>query len=311
MNISVITKTLSAFGEDKATRLASAIAYSTIFSITPLFIVLIALAGYILGIQNGGHGHHTAEDALLQHVESGMGKDAANTIRDMIANSFNKPRQNLLTQIAGWVTFLVGASALFSSLQDALNSVWQLESTGGGWKHMLRDRLASFGMLAVVGFLLIVSLVGTLAVGTFGTNAVSQLPFLHNAILVNVLSQMFTALIIMIVFSAMYKFLPAVQITWRDVIGGAFGTTILFMVGETLVTFYLHVAGVTSSYGAAGAILVALIWIYYTAIIFLLGAEYMKIQVKSAKTSVPTKVRLLTDQPAGIDPRNVSRSSSA
>jgi membrane protein len=299
MNFAVLKATWSAFNEDRATRLAAAIAYSTIFSIAPLFIVCIA----VLGAQNGGLGHQLAETRLLGLVEHSVGPDAASAIKGIIANAYAKPRQTIVAQVVGWITFIVGASALFSSFQDALNSIWHIEATGGGWKHMLRQRVASFGMLTIVGFLLLVSSVGTLLVSSLGSNLLGRFLGGENSILVEVLSQLLTIVIVMAVFSAMYKFLPDVKISWRDVLVGAFVTTILFTVGELLVAVYFHRAGITSSYGAAGAILVALLWIYYTAIIFLLGAEYTKIQAKTARTEAPTKLRMLVDQPAGIDPR--------
>lgn len=134
-------------------RLASSIAFSAMFSIAPLLIVLIAILGWFVGLQNGGHGHHVAENALLDQVSKGAGKSTAETIRQLVSASFNKPRQGVIAQIIGWVAFLVGATALFSSLQDALNAIWHVESTKSGWKQMARDRVASFGIILAIGLL--------------------------------------------------------------------------------------------------------------------------------------------------------------
>ena len=118
----------TSFTSDKLLRLASAIAFSALFSLAPLMIVLIAILGWILGIQNGGHGHHLAEDALLSNIASASGKGTADVVRNLVTASFNRPRTGLIAQVIGWITFLIGASALFSSLQDAFNSIWRIEA---------------------------------------------------------------------------------------------------------------------------------------------------------------------------------------
>lgn len=252
MSVNIFQQTWSAFVEDKATRLASAIAYSTIFSLTPLCIVLIEIAGFVIGLKNGGHGHRVVEAALLGQIQQHVGKDASASLHDIIQASFSKTRANVLAQIGGWAAFLIGASALFSSIQDALNAIWHIESTKGGWKQMLRDRLASFAILAVVGFLFIVSLIGTGLVSSIGTGVLTQIPILANPVIDGVVSYIVTGLAIMIAFAAMYKLLPDVTIAWRDVITGSFVTTVLFLIGEEAVGLYLHFAGTMSTFGAAG-----------------------------------------------------------
>ena len=135
MSLALLKKVWQAFNEDKALRLASSIAFSTIFSIAPLFIVLIAIVGWVIGLQNGGHGHTQAENAMLDQVSRGAGKATADTIRQIVAASFNKPRQGLLAQIIGWIAFIFGATALFSALQDSFNAIWHVAVTKGGWKQ--------------------------------------------------------------------------------------------------------------------------------------------------------------------------------
>jgi membrane protein len=151
--IEVGKRSIIAFGDDKAQRLASSVAFSAIFSIAPLFIVLIAILGAFLG------SHAAAQEKLLDVVRSSAGSSAADTIRQIIASSFNKPRQGLIAQVIGWVVFIIGASNLFASLQDALNSIWGVEKAKGGWKQVVRDRAVSGGMIAVIGLILIATFI--------------------------------------------------------------------------------------------------------------------------------------------------------
>jgi membrane protein len=304
MNIALLKSLWNAFNEDKAMRLASSIAFTAIFSIAPLLIILIAVIGWIIGTQNGGHGHRVAEDALLNQVSKGAGQGTADSIRQLVAASFNKPRQGVIAQIVGWCAFILGATALFSSLQDALNAIWHVEATKGGWKQMLRDRLASFGMIIVIGFLLLLTFAANAVIAFVGTHFLSQVPVVGSPAGLSIVGQIVTFLIATVVFALIYKILPDVKIAWRDVWIGAAVTALLFVLGEALIAWYLAVAGVASAYGAAGSLLVGLLWIYYSSIILLVGAEFTKVSAGKAATSATSMVRNLTQQPAGIDPRD-------
>ena len=307
--ISLIKDVWTAFSEDKAMRLASSIAFSTIFSLAPLLIVLIAIVGWVLGLQNGGHGHHLAENALLNQVSRGAGQGTADTIEQIVASSFNKPRQGLIAQIIGWVAFFFGATALFSSLQDALNAIWHIEATKGGWRQMVRDRIASFGMILVVGFLLLVTFVANTAITFVGAHFLAQIPVATNPVAVASVDQTVTFILATVVFALIYKVLPDVKINWQDVWIGAAVTAGLFLAGEAIIALYFAKAGVASAYGAAGSLLVALLWIYYSAIILLLGAEFTKVMAGRAETIAPTTVRTLIEQPVGVDPRQAAGSA--
>jgi membrane protein len=296
----------AAFNEDRAMRLASSIAFSTIFSLAPLMIVLIAIVGWVLGLQNGGHGHHLAEDALLNQVSRGAGQGTADTIRQLVASSFNKPRQGLIAQLIGWVAFFFGATALFSSLQDSLNAIWHIEATKGGWRQMVRDRIASFGMIVVVGFLLMLTFVANAAITFIGAHFLSQIPLAANPVVLALIDQIITFALVTVVFALIYKVLPDVKIGWHDVWLGAAVTAVLFLVGEALIALYLAKAGVASAYGAAGSLLVGLLWIYYSAVILLLGAEFTKVVAGRAETTGPTTVRTLSERPIGVDPRHAA-----
>jgi membrane protein len=311
MSFALLKKTLQAFNEDKAMRLASSIAFSSIFSIAPLLIVLIAIVGWVIGLQNGGHGHTQAENAMLDQISKGAGKGTADTIRQIVAASFNKPRQGLIAQIIGWIAFIFGATALFSSLQDALNAIWHVESNKGGWKQMLRDRLASFGMILVVGFLLLVTFVSNAGIAFLGAVFLSHVPLVGNPVILSGVDQFISVILVTVIFALIYKVLPDVTIAWHEVWVGAAVTAVLFVIGEAAISFYLAFAGVASAYGAAGSLLVGLLWIYYSAIILLLGVEFTKVAAGHAETIAPSTVRALSDQPAGIDPRRTAGKSTS
>ncbi|MGP6189650.1 MAG: YihY/virulence factor BrkB family protein [Vulcanimicrobiaceae bacterium] len=300
---SLLGATWRAFNEDKAPRLAAALAFSTILSIAPLCIVIIAVAGWFLGTQNGGHGHHVVEDALLSRLRDSAGAGVADSVRDIIGASFNKPRQGQISQVVGWVGFAVGATALFSSLQDALNAVWHVEAVHGSWKRTVRDRLVSFGMILLVGLFLLATLLANAGTAFVARYFASLIPLPANPVLLTIAAELASLLLITFAFALIYKVLPDVDIAWRDVWPGAAATAVLFVVGEVAISLYLSLAGVASAYGAAGSLLVALLWSYYTAMVVLLGAEFTKVRAGHAQTTAPTDVRQISKQPAGVDPR--------
>jgi membrane protein len=305
MNFATLKNLWQAFGEDKVMRLASSIAFTAIFSIAPLLIILIAIVGWIIGVQNGGHGHHVAEDALLSQISKGASSGTADAVRSLVTASFAKPRQSIIAQIIGWVVFALGATGLFSALQDSLNAIWHVEATKGGIKQMLRDRIASFGMILLVGVILLVTLGADAATAIVAAHF-AHVPILGSPTLLAIVDQVVSLGLLTVAFALIYKILPDVNIAWRDVWSGAAVTSVLFVAGEALIAWYLAVAGVASAYGAAGSLLAALLWIYYSAIILLIGAEFTKVAAGRATTTAPSSVRQLSEQPAGVDPRKVA-----
>ncbi len=311
MNVAVLKATWTAFNEDKAQRLAAAIAYSTIFSIAPLFIVVIAIVGAVLDVGGAHGGHRSALNALLGQVRQSAGDGTAATVKTLIEASFNKPKQGIIAQILGWIFFLLGASGLFAALQDALNAVWHVEATKGGWRQILRDRSASFGMILVVGFLLLVTFVANAAISFVSSHVLGGIPIIGSPVVASVLAQIVTLAIVTAIFALIFKVLPDVTIEWRDVWAGAAATAVLFIVGELLIGLYIAKAGVASAYGAAGSLLVALVWIYYSALILLLGAEFTKVNAGKVGLTTPAVIRHTSDQPKGIDPRRAATSGTA
>jgi membrane protein len=279
----VVTEVGRAFGEDKVPRLASSIAFTAIFSIAPLFIVVIAVAGWALGAANGGHGHHVAEDALLEQVRRAAGSGTAETVRQLIAASFDKPRRGIAAQVVGWFAFSIGAAALFSSLQDALNAIWHVEAQKAGWRHLVRRRAIPFAMLLLIVALLLATLAATGIIAIVAAHFTTSVP-LRNSAFLFATNQFVTFVAASLAFAAIFKFFPDVSVAWRDVWLGAIVTAVLFVVGEAAIATYFAIAGVTSAYGAAGSLLVALLWIYYSTLILLCGAEFTKIVASASRT---------------------------
>ncbi len=201
---------------------------------------------------------------------------------------------------------VVGACALFGALKDALNTVWQIEATKGGWAGMLRNRIASLGTLAVVAFVLIVSFALNSAVAALTTRFAAAVPFAGSAVIIPAATWLVSIAMVTAVLAMTYKILPDVRLAWRDVWAGALVSAVLFVIGQAGISWYIAVAGVASGYGAAGSILVILIWIYYSAIILLVGAEFTKVLARAAATRVAATIRRTTDEPAGTDPRHAA-----
>jgi len=311
MTGATLKATFVAFGEDKAQRLAAAIAYSAIFSIAPLFIVIIAIVGAVLNV-NGAHGgHRSALNALIESVRHSAGDGTAATVKSLIQASFNKPKAGVIAQILGWLFFIIGASGLFVALQDALNAVWHVEATRGGWRQMVRDRIASFGMIVAIGFLLLATFIANASISFISTHLLGSIPIVGSPIVATVVDQIVTLAIVTVIFALIFKVLPDVSIAWHDVWLGAAATAVLFVIGETLIGIYIAKAGVASAYGAAGSLLVALIWIYYSALILLLGAEFTKVNAQHAALTVSAVVRHTSEQPKGVDPRSAAATGTA
>jgi membrane protein len=274
--------TLTAWNADKAPRLAAAIAYSTIFAIAPLLIITIAIVGAVLGFAGTSHPHSAVENALVLQIAHAAGPEAGTMVRGMVDASFGKPRQSVLAQIVGWIAFVIGASSVFVALQDALDTVWDAQPAAAHrnvWV-MVRDRAMSVAMLLVIGFLLMVTFLFNVIIAFASSHLTNLLPFAGAGFAFAVVNWVISIAVIAVLFGLMFRILPHVEIRWRDVRVGAFCTALLFVIGQALIGFYIGKAGVASAYGAAGALLAILVWIYYSASILLLGAEFTKVHAR-------------------------------
>ncbi len=277
LDVGMLKETYTRWNADKAPRLAAALSYSTIFAIAPLFIIIIAVVGQVLGMSGQAHAHSQTEDQLVGAIQRSAGSGAADMVRSMVTATFNKPHQGFIAGVIGWVTLALGASGLFAALQDSLNTVWHVEDQKRTIWQTIRDKAASLGMLLVIGFLLLVTTVLSAVLTFVATYVTHLLPFPGAGLLFALVNWVVNIGVISVLFALIYKFLPDAKVEWRDVWTGALATAVLFVVGQQLIALYLGKAGVGSAYGAAGSLLVLLLWIYYSSMILLFGAEFTRV----------------------------------
>jgi membrane protein len=276
----LLKDTFTAWRKDKASRLAAALAFYTIFSIGPLLLVVIAIVSFVLRQQ--------ADDGtLVSSIAGAVGQQGAQVIQDAVKNA-SKPGAGILASVIGVVILLLGASAIFGQLQDALNTIWKVEPESGGLLDTVKQRVGLFLIVLGCGLLLLASLVANAALSVLGSFLSSTLP--GGAILWQVVNFAISLGIITVLFAMIFKYLPATEIAWRDVWVGAALTSLLFTLGQVALAFYLGIANVGSAYGAAGSLVVVLVWIYYSAQILLFGAEFTRVYaLKRGSRAQPTR----------------------
>lgn len=297
----LLKDTFSEWSDDKAPRLGAALAYYTVFSISPLLIIVVAMAGFVFG-------RDAVQGQIVEQIQGLVGKDGAKVIQTMI-QSAHKPSSNVIVTVIGIVTLILGAAGVFNELQDALNTIWKVAPKQGssametirsylktfrrsGFNRpsaqlkslfrvlipSLRDRLMSFTVVLGVGFLLLVSLVLSAGLSALGKFLSGLLPgFIH---VMQVLNFIVSFGVITVLFAMIYKILPDVEIKWKNVWMGAALTSLLFTIGKFLIGLYIGNSSVASSYGAAGSLVIILIWVYYAAQILFFGAEFTKVYTK-------------------------------
>ena len=262
----VFKQTFKEWGEDKAPRLGAALAYYTVFSIGPLLVIVIAIASRVF--QN-------AQSQIVGTIQGIVGEGGGKVINDTIENA-SKGNSDIIATIIGIITLLLGASGVFGQLKDALNTIWEVKPKPGlGIVNTIKERFFSFTMVLGTGFLLLVSLVITAAVAAFSEVLKSFLPGAD--IIGQVISFIVSLLIIAVMFTLLFKFLPDVKITWGDVWIGGLVTAILFTLGQIALTFYLSSGAVGKSFGAAASFVIILVWIYYSTQILFFGAEFTQV----------------------------------
>lgn len=254
--------------EDKVPRLGAALAYYSVLSLAPLVLIAIAVVGLVFG-------REAAQGQLIDQVRGLVGPEGAEAIQAMIANAA-KPRSGIMATLTGVAILLFGASGVFGELQDAMNTIWEVQpKPGRGVLGVLKDRFLSFTMVLGTGFLLLVSMILSAALAAFFTFAAHLAPGLGIAL--QAANTLISFVVVVILFALIFKVLPDVKIAWRDVWVGAALTTLLFMLGKGLIGLYLGRSGVASAYGAAGSLVALLIWVYYSAQILFFGAEFTKV----------------------------------
>jgi membrane protein len=253
----------AAWLDDDAPTLGAALAFYTLFSLAPVLIVAVSVAGLVFGDK-------AAQGEIVRQFQGLMGTQGATAI-ETILQSTNRPGLGVLATVLSLLAILVGASGAFNELQDALNIIWKVHSTKSFWRVVLRHRFFSLGLVVATGFLLLTSLVITASLSAAERLVGTLLPI--SIIVLQSINFVFSFVVITLLFALIFKFIPDTIIPWRDVWMGAAVTSLLFTVGKVLIGFYLGHSALTSAYGAAASLVVFLIWIYYSAQILLFGAE--------------------------------------
>ena len=262
----LIKQTASSFSDDRGSSMGAAIAYYTMFSIAPLLFIVIMVAGLVFG-------EEAARGEIFSQLAGLMGRQGASAVQTMV-ESVREPAKGILGTIVGVAALLLGATTVFAELQSALDQIWRAPARAklsGMWK-LLRTRLLSFGLILGIGFLLIVSLVASAALAALGK---WWGPMLGGwEVLAQLLNFALSFALFTLAFALIYKLMPRVKIEWHDVWIGALVTAALFTIGKFLIGLYIGKSAIASGFGAAGSVVVVVVWVYYSAQIFLFGAEF-------------------------------------
>lgn len=253
----------AAWLDDDAPTLGAALAFYTLFSLAPVLIVAVSVAGFVFGDK-------AAQGEIVRQFQGLMGMQGASAI-EVILQSTNRPGLGVLATAFSLLAILVGASGAFNELQDALNIIWKVHSAKSFWRVALRHRVFSLGLVVATGFLLLTSLVITASLSAAERLVGTLLPI--SIVVLQSINFVFSFVVITLLFALIFKLIPDTIIPWRDVWMGAAVTSLLFTLGKVAIGFYLGHSALTSAYGAAASLVVFLIWIYYSAQILLFGAE--------------------------------------
>lgn len=278
------------FSNDECTQMAAALAYYAIFSIAPLLLIAITIASLLYDPQD-------VEGAVQTQLQETMGPEAAGQLQTMIANAQRSGTGTLATVLGG-IAILVGATGVVGQLQVALNKAWDVQPSpeAGGIKNMIWKRILSLGLILVIGFLLLASLLLGAVVSAFGEWFAQYLPsWLSQPVLMGA-NIALSFIILTLLFATVYKVLPDAKLQWRDVWIGAAVTALLFEIGRVLIGLYLGYSAAGSAYGAAGSLVIILLWVYYSSLIVLIGAEFTQVwarrygqQIQPAEGAISTR----------------------
>jgi len=261
-----------AWWNDDAPRLGASLAYYTLFAIAPILLVATAIAG-------AAFGDEAVRGEIVGQLDSLVGREGALAVQSLLEGASQR-QAGILATVIGSITFVVAATGAFLELQVALNTIWRVKvKEGVNLKAFLLDRLRSFGLVVAVGFLLLVSLAVTAALAALNTwlsRLAPEMPFLWSAI-----GLLVSLVVTSGLFALLFRYLPDVRLRWRDVITGALVTAVLFTIGQQLIGLYLGQSSMASAYGAAGSMMVLLLWVYYSCQILLFGAEFTRVYAAS------------------------------
>lgn len=276
--VDLLRETWRSGQRDELARMSSALAYYTIFSLAPVLVIAVAMAGYVFGAE-------AASGELQRQLHAYMGKDAADLVGQAVAAS-SEGKTGAFATIVGLGTLLVGASGAFLQLQNALNRIWRAEATKfTGVQKFLRRRVVGFGMVLVLGFLLAVSMLLSAAVTAWATWAGERVSI--SPAVLEVTNLALSISVIWALFAMIYKVLPDAKVGWSDVWAGALGASIAFALGKSAIGFYLGYTSIDSLFGAASAPVVLMIWVNFSARVLLVGAEFTHAWARQRGSRVP------------------------
>jgi len=276
--VHVLKRTVTEWIDDRVPQMGAALAFYTVFSIAPLLVIVISVAGLIFG-------EDEARQAMTREIELTAGPEVAEAVANLLGSA-TTPRGYTIATVIGVGLLFFGASGVFVQLQDSLNTIWKVvPKPGRGYFGIVRDRVLSFAVLLGTVFLLLVSLAlsASLSALTHYFSAESA----HGVWYWTVVNELVSLGIVTLLFALLYKVLPDAKIAWRHVWIGAATTAVLFTIGKSLIGFYLGRSDATSGFGAAGSLVVILLWVYYSAQIVLFGAEFTQVLATNASAPAP------------------------
>ena len=299
----ILKAAFSGFMNDLALKYSASLAYYTIFSLAPLLLLLISLAGIFLG-------KDAIQGKIFHEINGLVGNDAAKQIQDMIKH-LGMSGKSTISVITGVVTLIIGATTVFGEIQESINIIWQVKPKPKvGWIKLVKNRLLSGSMIVTIGFLLLVSLVLNGVLVAVSDHLEHFLPAI-TVTFFNILNVVISFIVIAVLFGVIFKVLPDAKIAWRDVRSGAIFTAVLFMIGRLVIGIYIEKSGTSSTYGAAGSLIVILLWIYYTAAILYFGAEFTRayadfygIRIEPAEFAVHVEQKEAEKDVAAIPPKH-------
>ncbi len=277
--VALVKQTISEAGDDKIPRLAASLAYYTLLSLSPLLVLAVSVAGLVFG-------EEAARGQIAHQLQQVFGAEAGEAIQSMVANA-KQPGSGILGGIVGIVVLLFGASGVFGELQDSLNTIWEVAPRPGrGIWGIVKDRFFSFTMVVGVAFLLLVSLIVSAALAALGewVSGVAGTEWIWQ-----IVNFVVSLALITLLFALLFKVTPDVELRWRDVWLGALVTAALFTLGKFLIGLYVGKAGVGSTYGAAGSLVVLVVWVFYSAHILFIGAEFTQVHTRAMGAPVEPK----------------------
>lgn len=266
------------FLQDKALKYSAALAYYTVFSVAPFLVIIISVSGIFFG-------RVAVQGELYQQINGLVGNEAALQIQQMITN-IHLSENNVFATVVSFIILIMGATGIFSEIQDSINQIWGLKSKPKrGWLKMIMNRLISFSLIVSLGFILMVSLLLNALVVLVGTQLMKMLPG-AGIYIVNGINNILTFLILTFLFGVIFKVLPDAKLRWKDVAVGSIATAVLFMLGKFCIGLYMGHSNLTSVYGTAGSIIIVMLWVYYSAVILYFGAVFTKVYARHAGSEI-------------------------